>query len=93
VEVYANGDVRKKWEGIREWVEDKRSEIKIIVERILMRGRGSKEDDQEGEIEEERRRRSRDKKVNREGRYLLGALEEAGWFIFNGGGKGDKEKE
>jgi len=40
-----------------------------------------------------RGRRSKDKKVNREGRYLVEALEEAGWFIFNEGGKGDEEGE
>ena len=38
-------------------------------------------------------RRSKDKKVNKEGRFLLEALEEAGWWIFNGGGKGDEEGE
>jgi len=31
--------------------------------------------------------------VNREGRHLLKALEEAGWYIFNGEGKGNKEEE
>jgi len=45
------------------------------------------------EREEERGRRSKDKKINREGRYLLEALEEAGWWIFNGGGKGDEDGE
>jgi len=38
-------------------------------------------------------RRSRDRNVNREGRYLVEALEEAGKFIFNGGGKADEEGE
>jgi len=45
------------------------------------------------EREEEEGRRSKDKKVNREGRYLIEALEEAGWWIFNGGRKGDEEGE
>jgi len=29
--VYANGDVKEKWEGIREWVEDRGSKIRTIV--------------------------------------------------------------
>jgi len=40
---------------------------------------------------EEGGRRSRDKKVNREGRYLVEALEEAGWFIFKEGKGEEKE--
>lgn len=49
----------------------------------------------EGETgkEEERGRRPKDKKVNRESRLLVEALEEAEWWIFNGGGKGDEEEE
>lgn len=43
--------------------------------------------------EEERGQRSKDKKGNREGRLLIEALEEAGWWIFNGRGKGDEEGE
>lgn len=31
--------------------------------------------------------------MNGKGRYLLDALEEAGWFIFNGGGKRDEAGE
>lgn len=45
------------------------------------------------EREEERGRRSREKKVNREGRDLVDGLKEAGWYIFNGYGKGDEERE
>jgi len=38
--VYANGDVKEKWEGIREWVEDRGSETRTIVGGgILMQGR------------------------------------------------------
>lgn len=35
-------------------------------------------------MEEEGGRKSRDKKVNKERRYLVDRLEEVGWFIFNG---------
>lgn len=49
-----------------------------------------------GEIEdreEEKRRRSKDKKVNKEGEVLLGWLEEEGWDIINGTKEGDEEGE
>lgn len=42
---------------------------------------------------EEGERTSRDRKVNKEGRELISGLEEAGWYIFNGCGKGDKESD
>ncbi|XP_024893159.1 golgin subfamily A member 6-like protein 2, partial [Temnothorax curvispinosus] len=52
-----------------------------------------------GRIEEEEGgglgegRRSKDKKVDREGRLLVKSLEERGWEIFNGNVKGDEEGE
>lgn len=36
-------------------------------------------------------RRSKDKKVNKERKVLLGRIEEVGWEIFNGNAKGDEE--
>jgi len=90
VGVYANGDVKEKWEGIKEWVEDKTAGIRIVVGGDFNARTGEQEGRWEGELEEEEveGRRSKDRKVNREGRYLLEVLEEAGWFIFNEGGKG-----
>lgn len=47
-----------------------------------------------GEEEEERSlRRSKDKKVNGEGRKLVEFIEEKGWEIFNGNIKGAEEGE
>jgi len=46
----------------------------------------------EGE-EEEGSRRSKDKKVNAEGRLLLEKIEELGWIIWNGDIKGDEKGE
>jgi len=43
--------------------------------------------------EEKGRRRSKDKKINAEGKFLVKGMEEVGWFIFNGCGKGDEEGE
>lgn len=45
------------------------------------------------EREEEKRRRSKNKKGNAERRFLVRKLEKVGQYIFNGCGKGDKEKE
>lgn len=46
-----------------------------------------------GEEEEEKVRRSKDRKVNKEGRILVEFIKERGWSIFNGVVKGDKEEE
>lgn len=45
--------------------------------------------DERGKEEE---RKSKDKKINKEGRFLVERLEEVGWYIFNGCGKGDMEE-
>lgn len=39
---------------------------------------------------EQGERRSRDKKINKEGKILIRELEETGWSIFNGNMKGDE---
>lgn len=93
--VYANGNVKGIWERIRGWEDDRRKGIRTIV--------GGDFNARTGELggwvewsderEEERGRKSRDKKVNREGRDLVDGLEEAGWYIFNGCRKGDEEGE
>lgn len=38
-------------------------------------------------------KKSRDKKVNKEGRVLLGRIKEVGWEIFNGNMKRDEERD
>lgn len=43
--------------------------------------------------EEEEVRRSKDEKMNREGRVLVEFLEERGWMIYNGAIRGDEEGE
>lgn len=43
------------------------------------------------EREEEEERRSKDRKVNKEDRYLIDRLGDAGLYIFNGYGKKDRE--
>jgi len=39
--MYVNGDIREKWEGIREWVEEKGLEIRTIVGGTSTQGRGN----------------------------------------------------
>lgn len=46
-----------------------------------------------GEEEKEKVRRSKDGKVNKEGRILVEFIKERGWSIFNGVVKGDEEEE
>lgn len=48
-----------------------------------------------GEIREkdEQRRKSKDKKLNREGRILVAFIEERGWYIYNEVIRGDEEEE
>lgn len=47
----------------------------------------------EGGEEKRRKRRSKDKKVNVEGRLLLEKIKELGWVIWNEDIKGDEERE
>jgi exonuclease III len=42
-------------------------------------------------MEEEKGRRSKDKKTNKEGRKLVEFIKERGWWILNGGIRGDEE--
>ncbi|XP_011698277.1 PREDICTED: uncharacterized protein LOC105456152 [Wasmannia auropunctata] len=91
VGVYVNGNMESKWEEIRGWAEEKG--VRTIM--------GGDFNARTGELggwweggdvrREEDERKSRDKRVNREGRILIEKLEEVGWFIFNGCGKGDEE--
>lgn len=55
-----------------------------------MRGRGSWE---EGRERKDKRRKLRDKKVNKEGKRLIDFIEGRGWIILNGTIKGDEEGE
>jgi len=54
---------------------------------------GAVGDEEEGESGGEKRRRSKDGKINRDGRKLVELVEEKGWSIFNGNMRGDEEGE
>jgi len=91
--VYSNGDLEGKWEKIKDWAEDKRGGVRTVLggdfnARTRELGGWWEGRDERGE---EEGRKLRDKKINKEGRVLLEKLEEVGWYIFNGCGKGDEE--
>jgi len=59
-----------------------------------MEGGGFEIDGEEGSKEVGRRkRRSKDGKINKEGKKLISFLEERGWGLLNGCTKGDEEGE
>lgn len=94
--VYVNKDMERKIESLREWMEEKEEGVKMLVggDFNARTGREGKRTRRE-EVEEEEKwnRNSKDRKVNKEGRYLCTFLEELGWEIMNGGMKEDEEGE
>lgn len=57
------------------------------------RGGGGIERERDWEREIERSRKSKDKKMVRKGRRLVGYIEKKGWEIYNGNMKGDAKRE
>jgi len=91
VGVYIN-NVEEKWGKLREWIEGRERGGQMIIGGDFNARTGELGGWWEGKDErgEEEGRRSRDKKVNKEGKYLVERLGEVGWFVFNGCGKGDE---
>ncbi|XP_039312991.1 uncharacterized protein LOC120359478 [Solenopsis invicta] len=94
VGVYANQDLGEKLEGLRGWMEEKEEGIRTICGGGDFNARTGEEggklnEDEWGE--EEKGRKSMDKKVNKEGRKLIEFIRERGWWILNGGISGDEE--
>ncbi|XP_011868143.1 PREDICTED: uncharacterized protein LOC105562162, partial [Vollenhovia emeryi] len=95
--VYVNGNIGEKLRRLEGWME-----VEEVGSRNIIGGDfNARTGENGGEIieerlegkEEGRKRRSKDKKVNREGRALIEFMEERGWGILNGGIKGDEEGE
>ncbi|KMQ90798.1 stress response protein nst1-like protein [Lasius niger] len=92
VGVYVNGDMEKKMEVIKEWLEEQEERWTLIGGDFNARTGtlgGGKERGEEEEVE----RKSKDRKINMEGRRLVEGLEKVGWEIFNGCTEGDEKGE
>lgn len=92
VDVYVNGNMERKLHELKKWMKGERQERVIIKGNFNVRTGeqgarvGNKEEDETG-------RKSKDKKLNKEGWKLLQAIEEVGMEIMNGSVGGDEEGE
>ncbi|KYN22005.1 hypothetical protein ALC57_05605 [Trachymyrmex cornetzi] len=93
VGVYINMDLQSKLEGMVEWMEEREEGVKTVIggDFNVRTGREGGRITEEIEGEEEEERRSKDSKVNKEGRKLVGFIRERGWAILNGNIQGDEE--
>lgn len=90
--LYVNGDMEKKLEGLKNYIEEREKGAKILIGGDFNAGTeelGGKTEEG-GQEEEEEKRKSRDKKVNKEGKRLVDFIEGRGWMILNGTIKGDE---
>jgi len=81
---------------LREWIEEREEGVRGLIggDFNVRTGRegGRIGEERDGGIEEEKRR-SKDEKVNIEGRKLCNFVGELGWSILNGNVKSDEEGE
>ncbi|XP_024890816.1 golgin subfamily A member 6-like protein 1 [Temnothorax curvispinosus] len=93
--LYVNNDIDRKLEGLKDKTEEEEKRVRTIIggdfNARTGEERGWEEEDEERV--EGGGRRSKDKKINRDGRKLLEFIEERGWMILNEGVKGDEEGE
>jgi len=93
VGVYVKGDMKEKLEAMEGWLEEQEESKWTIIggdfnAKTGRLGGGIEEGEEEGIV-----RKSKDVKVNEEGRKLIGGLEKRGWGILNGTVEGDEEEE
>jgi len=92
VRVYVNKDMERKLEGLKEWLEEKERGVRTLIGGDF----NARSGDEGGKIEEEegegnKYRRSKDRKINGEGKRLIDCVRERGWWILNGEIRGDEE--
>ena len=86
-------DIERKLEVLKEWWEEQEEEVWTVIGGDFNARTGNLGRGEGGEGEEEKGRRSKDKKINREGKRLAEEIEKVGWGILNGCTVGDEEGE
>lgn len=92
MEIYVRENLDRKLGWLREKVEREEEGTRVLIGDFNARTGEEGGIIKKGEWEKDwRGRRSKDKKVNAEGRVLVKWVEEVGWTIFNGSVKGDEK--
>jgi len=92
VGVYVNRDLERKLEELKEWMDEREKGVKTIIGGDFNARTGVEGGKVEGEDwEEGMYRRSMDKTISKEGRRLVECIRERGWWVLNGGIRGDEE--
>lgn len=95
--VYVHGNMEGVLKDMEEWLEEKKVKNRILISGDFNARTGREKEavkeEEEGESRGEKGRKSKDEKVNREGRKLVELIEEREWSIFNGNMSADKKGE
>lgn len=87
VGVYVSGDIEQKLKKMERWIKDKAEGVKTIMGRENFNARIGEEGGEvvegNGMEKDERRRKSKHKSLDREGRILVEFIEEREWCIYN----------